>query len=714
MSHEITSLQGLEAAIKSQLGSGNADGSSLASERQDLMERYLALPYAEDSTDPGRSKFISTDVADVVDATVPQLMEIFASSDDVAKFTPVGKEDEQAAEQETEAVKHVFWAQNDGFALIQTWIKDGLIQKVGYCKAWWESSLRPQMVKQYKDQTAEQVAMLAQDLGVDLMAALQGAPLPPTVQLVSASQGQAPDGTPMFTLAVRQMRQVDMVRCEPVPPEEVIVSSQWSKVTLDGCPFVAHRKAQTRSRLIEMGFDRDQVKLLGMGGGANTSIRFTAKTNEQAPVPADPSMEEVDFAECWIWFDYNGDGMAELRKVYVAGPSLEVLIWAAKDGEPARPALDEVPRCGIVAWTPDPQPHRHIGCSLAEKATQIQRAQTVLGRQSLNNIYATNDPRIEVAQDGIIPGQTIEDIQARKQFIRTARIGTLREIPVPQILGNTLPMMDMLSARLEKRTGVTPYNQGLDSESLNKTLGGMQMLRTASQQKTLLQARNFAAGMRELFLLIHDLHVAHGSRKLTMRIKNQWVDVDPSEWSRRSDITIEVGLGSGNRAESVGVANMILEKQAVLKQAGSPLVDDGRIFNGLAAMVKAGGLKDPGQFFVPPEEAQPKPEAGPSVQEQLAVEAVEIEKAKVLISATEAKAKLDLEWFKARSADDRERDNNEGRLYIDLLKVAGDAHSKAQAELDAIINRYRPQDGEKEPEAPMLPSGGMNGAGMPA
>src|SRR6267378_368137 len=70
---------------------------------------------------------------------MPALVEIFTAGDEVVRFEPVGPEDVDAAEQETDYVNHVFMQQNAGFLVLYSFIKDALLSKVGVVKVWWET-----------------------------------------------------------------------------------------------------------------------------------------------------------------------------------------------------------------------------------------------------------------------------------------------------------------------------------------------------------------------------------------------------------------------------------------------------------------------------------------------------------------------------------------------------------------------------------------------
>jgi hypothetical protein len=108
----------------------------------------------------GRSQAVSTDVADVIEGLMPTLMDIFAGSDEVVRFEPVGPEDEEAAQQETDYVNHVFMQNNPGFMTLYSFIKDALLSKVGIVKIWWEEREQEER-ETYFDLTEEQFMMVS-------------------------------------------------------------------------------------------------------------------------------------------------------------------------------------------------------------------------------------------------------------------------------------------------------------------------------------------------------------------------------------------------------------------------------------------------------------------------------------------------------------------------------------------------------------------------
>jgi hypothetical protein len=134
---------------------------NLSAERAKAMDYYLGHMDGDMPAEPGRSRAVSTDVADVVEGMLPELMDIFAGSDEVVTFEPVGPNDEAQAKQETDYVNHVLMQENAGFMVLYSFIKDALLSKVGLVKVWWDEREEEQR-ETYYDLTEDQFAMVAQ------------------------------------------------------------------------------------------------------------------------------------------------------------------------------------------------------------------------------------------------------------------------------------------------------------------------------------------------------------------------------------------------------------------------------------------------------------------------------------------------------------------------------------------------------------------------
>jgi hypothetical protein len=156
----LLDLKVLVAAEKSSALAAQT-ASKLAEERARAMDYYLGEMEEDMPVPAGRSRAVSTDVSDVIEGLMPNLMDIFAGSDEVVRFDPVGPDDEAAAQQETDYVNHVFMQQNPGFMVLYSFIKDSLLSKVGIVKVWWEER-EDETRETYYDITDDQFMMLVQ------------------------------------------------------------------------------------------------------------------------------------------------------------------------------------------------------------------------------------------------------------------------------------------------------------------------------------------------------------------------------------------------------------------------------------------------------------------------------------------------------------------------------------------------------------------------
>ena len=682
----------LEAAIGSQISQATGSHhSEINKARADLFNRYMGEPYGNERRN--RSTVVATEVSDVIEWVLPELMEVFTSGDKVASFEPQGPEDEEAADQETDSVNYVFYRQNDGFMAMYNFLKDGLVQRNGYIKRWWESKERA-WTESYEDLTPEE--FMAQHAKYDEMAAAG------EVEIKSVDVEETEDG---ISAEIQLYTEEKKLKVMALPPEEVLIKSQWNQVSLDDCPFVAHRRTVTVSDLVEMGYDRKQVESLPSSHGDDDMSeehvdRFTTKgavetSDEQE---ADASMREVLVHECYMLVDYNDDGVAERRKVTVAGTSNNILKWA--DGTEDNEEVYGVP---ISAWTPIPIPHKHVGRSYAELVTDLQRVNTTLLRQMLDNIYAANNATREIARDGIDGENTIKDllVDMPGKVIRTKAPGHYIEHRPPDVVSQSLAAMEFTATVRENRTGVNRHNQGMDADSLNKTATGARLQMTQGMKKLMLVARVAAeTGIRHLFRGIHsDLRNGAG-KALKLRLRGQYVDVDPRQWRDRSDMTVSVGIGTGNREERMGYLTAIIAEQKEHLLAGSNLATPAQLFNSYERFIEGAGFKNAEEFFVNPLTAQPEAPEQPEADPMDAVAQIEFGKAQIkeqgatqrkamdleakqreqMLDAQQGQARLAYDYQNMSLTDDRERDKAIVDAAVRLSEKQGDADSAFELE----------------------------------
>ena len=126
----------LLARIRGEITDSLGYGDTIAKQRETAMEYYYGMPFGNEVD--GRSQFVDSTVADTIEWIKPSLMRVFASGDEMVKFTPHGPEDVAAADQATDYVNYVFTKDNPGWEVLYSWFTDALLSKNGIVKVWWD------------------------------------------------------------------------------------------------------------------------------------------------------------------------------------------------------------------------------------------------------------------------------------------------------------------------------------------------------------------------------------------------------------------------------------------------------------------------------------------------------------------------------------------------------------------------------------------------
>jgi hypothetical protein len=703
--------------------------SKLSDERASALNYYMGDMSKDMPAPDGRSKAVSSDVADTIEGLMPPLMEIFASGDEVVRFAPVGPEDVAAAEQETDYVNHVFMQQNNGFLVLYSFIKDALLSKVGVVKVWWECRAEVER-ETYLDQPDDAFALIVSQPGVEIVEHTErDAPMPtasesviagldPAIHLLSkkmdprvkpAGDELGRDGASLprpklhdVTIEIRRTK--ECARVEGVTPEEFGISRRARSIKdADYCFDDVFR---TQSQLIAQGYDREQVKKLPSYTLAHTIEEQARDTvNESTLRQGDDGLNEasrlIRISEHYVRMDYDGTGEAALYRCTTAGEEGELL---TRDGEPDVVRVDQIP---FAAMTPVIVTHRFFGRSIADLVMDIQRIKTALLRSLLDNAYLANNPRTEVPESHATE-TTLDDLLVSRPggIVRTKMPGGLTVLKHPDIGGDVFPLLQYQDATREWRTGVSRQGQGVDPNALQNQVATIaNQMFNASQAKVKLIARIFAeTGIRDLFSLLHATIHKNGSQAQTVRLRNQWVTVDPRDWKARADMTINVGLGTGSKSEQLAHLQLIIAAQKEAIAAG--LVSAKNLYHSAKELVKLAGHKNVDAFFTAPgapvnptdrASAPLTPPADPR-QAEIAAKAA-AEKAKIETDAAHQKMKLE-----AQLAFEREKFALEKELKLLDLQIARERHQQDMAQSFAeTLGGGSSASGEGVPaEHPML------------
>lgn len=647
-------------------------------ERRRALQYYNREAYGNEVE--GRSSIVTGEVAEVIDGALPQLLRVFTTSDEMVRFEPKGAGDEEKAKQATEYVNWVLNHDNSGVILFHNWFKDALLQKNGIVKVYWDDQIDVTKEK-YKNLNEEELTMLLADEEVEVVSQqmeevemaqqvdqMTGMPLPPVFS---------------YSVTLKRTKNNGKVVVENVPPEEFLISKKAR--TIADAPFVAHRKLTTRSELVAMGFDKTLVDKLP----SYSDLTFTEERvgrydrgempDEQSSL--DHTMQDVEVYECYIKTDFDGDGIAELRKVTYAGT--EIL-----DNE----EVDFVPFCSIC---PIPMPHKFFGHSFADRAIDLQLIKSTVTRQILDNLYLTNNSRM-----GVVEGQVnLDDMLTVTAggIVRIKNPNAIVPLSVPATASQSFPMLQYLDQVQSKRTGVNDVQQGLDPNILqNTTATAVAAMQSAAAGKVEMVARIFAeTGVKDLFEKILHLLCKYQDKARVIRLRGKYVSIDPREWVNGFDISINVGLGTGNKQEQMAMVAMVLQKQEQILQTqgfNNPLVNLTQYRETLGRFIEAAGYKDSSEFFkeIPPELEQqianPQPQQAPvdpAVQAYMAQAQaqMQIDQAKaqqeMQLGQQKAEADIMLQQAKAQAEIQLKREKAQADLELKTAEFQAEAQLKA-------------------------------------
>jgi hypothetical protein len=632
-------------------------------QRAEAMDYYLRKPYGNEVD--GSSAVVTGEVAEAVDGALPQLIRVFTSNEDAVQFEPVKDGDEPFAEQASDMANWVFYKDNDGFLILHNWFKDALLQKVGIVKAYW-SEKKDITKEKYKNLSDDELTMLLMDGEWEIVSQQ-------TEMLIAA------DGMSYNThdVTIQRINDNSRIVIENVPPEEFLISKIAR--TIEDSPFVAHRRMIDRGDLIAMGFDKETVDMIPSGDRLEYSPERLARYDRDE-LPDYSITNDVEIFECYIKIDTDGDGIPELRKIFMAGQ----MILSNEE-------CDYVPFHSIC---PVPIPHLFFGQSLADRAMDIQLEKSTILRQMLNNLYLTNNYRVTAVEGQV----NLDDLLTSTAggVVRVKSNGAVTPLTVQSTAAQSFPMFEYLDGVLAKRTGVSDMQQGLDPNVLqNVTATAVAAMSQQSAGKLELIARIFAeTGVKSLFKGILQLLCKYQEKTRTIRLRGEWVNFDPREWSDQYSVTINVGLGNGNRQEQIAMLQMIMAKQEeIIGKYGvnNPLVTVTQYRKTLGRMIEMAGFKDTSAFIN---------EITPEVEQQIAEVASQppadptAEAAKIYAQIERAKAELRAQTDNAKNELEREKmmaDNARKQLELEQ-KAAKDNAELALKEMKLMIEATKMQD----------------------
>jgi len=615
-------------------------GDTISQQREKAMSYYYGQPFGNEVE--GRSQFVDSTVQDTIEWIKPSLMRVFASGDQMVKFSPHGPEDVKMAEQATDYVNYVFTKDNPGWEILYSWFTDALLSKNGIVKVWWDE-YEEWNREEYRGLNEMEFEALLSDPSVEVLEHSEYE----DVQYAAEQVEQAPmggvdeqmqvAGTMLHDVVIQRKDYGGKVKIENVPPSEFLISRESKNI--QDARFVCHRVMKTLSELREMYPDKD-LEVEDLRGAAQDMADFSTERLERFSF--DKSAEYWDgwgddtygedglrtywLHESFLRTDYDGDGITELRKVCTVGDTVL--------------QNDEIDSIPFVSITPIKIPHKFFGLSIADLVMDLQLMKSTLMRNLMDNMYNQNFGRYAVLE-----GQAnLDDLLTQRPggVVRVKSPNAVMPLSTPALEPYSFQMLEYLDGVRESRAGVSRMSQGMNENALTShtTATAVNAVMSAAQSRVELVARNFAeTGVKDLMITIYELLHKNQDKKRVVMLRNEWVPVRPDVWRDKYDCTVSVALGSGNKDQQMMHLSQMLQFAGEAMKGGLPIVNAQNMYNLGATLIKAMGFQNVDDYLTNPSMMGPQQPKPPSPEQQIEQQELQLKQKELEIKAADVQVK---------------------------------------------------------------------------
>lgn len=561
------------------------NNSTFISKNEYLLDRYEGNPYGDEM--PERSKVISNDVMDIVEADMPALARVFLGPGEILRFKPNKKSNEEDAKEADSKTKYVNWQVREqpwSFPVLHGFIKNALIETLS-------------VVKYYVEETTEVEEHKKTGLSDDELALFQQSLEGEDVKSIEVDREEEGDNGENGVV-IKVERTTKSLRVVGVPLENFRMTK--NATSKDDASLVGDVTRMTRGELMALGYDRGVISSLPQVGLTEDESRLKAIRDaaeggsENDTTTESWASEEVEIEDFYAMVDYDNDGIAERRRI-LRGTDGTVL---------ENEVFNHVPYAIMSSIL---MPHKAIGKSRAEITAPTARIKTAILRGVNDNIYAVNNPRM-----GANKNVNMDDLLVMRPngIIRSSSdtpIGNdLMPVTVPYIGTQAMQVIQYYDQARAQTTGSLLASQGLNADELSKeTATRFNGIEDASGAKIELVARVMAeTGFRQLFEGVAWLNANFQNTPVEIEVLGEELEVDPSEWKFKHSVVSKVGLGAGDDEKVLQTLSALWTLHQQLMAANSPMTDEVKRYNVLKGMVTASGMPEIAEFFNDPEKPQ--------------------------------------------------------------------------------------------------------------
>jgi hypothetical protein len=658
------------------------NSSDMARERQKSTVEYGMQPLFHLSPQ-GVSQIVSSDTVEAVEGYNAILAELMFNNNKLARFIPAGDspKDFHEAKVASDLVNYTIFKQNNGWEILNTWVKSALL--------WKNSIVRWEFIEdfeysfdEYDSIDQEKLDILLADPDTEVVGTLEY-----DQELRMDSEGQAAYTMVYKDVRLKKKHNKTRVSIKNVPPESFRITRDAT--SLDDAAFVGIQVDMTRSEVrkyfpdMAENIDWDLIgdgssewahkyseeqasrkRLVGeeyWSGGASDKL-FPVEANRQLTV-----------VECWIRIDRDGDGIAELKHIIIAGST----ILLEED-------CDCVP---LASLCPFEVPHEFFGLSVADMVRPSTMATTAIIRGFVENVYLTNySPKL--ADPNVVDFSALQNMKPKQIIATNGNPQTAVSALTPDTISTgTVPLLELLQLHKEQATGMGKAAQGLNDTLFVSGNSEEKMSRamSAAQVRIQFMARRFAeTGFKRLVEGIYKV-IRTKLRNQTVKYYDQnnlFKSIDPGTLPDNIMMYIDVDVGENSNSNIQKKMQMVGQQIIpALQQAGA----GGAVNPAAAVKIACKALEsmdlDPLDYLVDytaPDFLQ-KAEEGRKAEQQASEKQKALEEQSTMLDLAQRQATIDLTNIQAKNA----MQDNMRQLMVSLdtsFQKWGDLYIKAAKE----------------------------------
>ena len=611
----------------------------------------------------GMSSIVDNKCQPAIESLTNYLTKVFCSDTDTVVFSATTEEMYPAAEQITKLVNHVIHKQNDGYKVLNRWIKDAAINKNGIVKITWDET--PEMFKEEFEGTEEALSIILSEREASgyEYEVIEKEALTNTIEITDQESNEALEiSEETMRFVVKFTRMKGMPKLSNVPPEEFLINEGATDINNDPkTRFVCQRQMMSLGDVKQMFPEFDEEDLIGAGeSGDGYGVYDYERTNRHAfdgtydYTGTDPSTGPnrlIVVNESWIKADVDGDGVAEWRHTMSAGSTLLMNEeW-----------FGDIP---FASFTFFPIPHKFYGLSVYDKIQWYHRASSMLLRSEIDLRLLQNTYRIIANPKEI----DMRDLQSGRPGIIKAKPGfeakDISVLPTPNGAGNTVQMLEYLHKAIVGQVKVDPNTGAISSDvekSGNDADKTSQVVDNASAGIEAFSRELADTGLRDAIWQITKLMIENSQSDSIKRLVAKVTPKTPvlliaedgmTEYFDKDDLTAKVGLGHQTTVQKMRGAQAIVQAQAALEASPIAPTPIPYKFKQAANMelTKALGFEDAAKFFPSPEEVKAEEDRQAQMAQQQAAAQQQMVQAQMQEESQNNESKRQLEAAKAQEA----------------------------------------------------------------